>query len=203
MPASQNNDCVYNFVILQYMKHFAKNKSIITILIICLIIISTIVLFFVSSPPSDLDVQAVKNKNYLDSITILEGYKLQSTARPDGDWLTASDALAIAEINVDDSLENIYNKTMANLKAQGYTGDGYTNTSSSNKDIYFKTINGNKSIVLEYKFVNAIDCSKENNFPIFCADSGYKTIDTSGLKNMKINKIRVVYDNDDKEDYQQ
>jgi hypothetical protein len=140
--------------------------------------------------------QADLNEKYLNDITIIEGKKLNSTARPDGDFLTASDALAKAEIDVNDTLDNLYRITMANLKAQGFTGDGYTNTSSSNHDVYFKTTNGSKSIVLEYKFENPIDCGNVNNFQMFCENQGYKTVETSGLKDVRINKILVVYDND-------
>ncbi len=173
------------------------------VLVIAIAPILYFLLFFASLFPFYMWIQAYSNKNYLNKITILEGYKLDSTARPDGDGLTASDALAIAELEVNDTLENLYNKTMTNLKAQGYTGDGYTNTSSSDHDVYFKTINGNRSIVLEYKFEKDIDCSKDNDFTVFCTDQGYKTLETSGLKNVKINKIKVIYDNDDKESYQE
>ena len=185
------------------MNYFAKHKSIGKIIRICLIVLAPIVLFVVLAFPVELYVQAYRNKNYLNNITVLEGYTLDSSARPDGDRLTASDALAKAEIDVDDTLENLYKKIMRNLQKQGYTGDGYTNKTSSNHDIYFKTLNGNKSIVVEYKFAQEIDCSVDNNFKEFCDDRQYVTLENSGAKTMRINKIKVIYDNDDKESYQE
>ena len=163
--------------------------------VVAVIVMITIFAFSVFSK-SPLEIQASQNEKYLNKITIIEGKTLKSQAEPDGDFLTGSDALAKAEIEVNDTLENLYYKTMGNLKMQGYTGDGYTNKTSSNDDIYFRTRNGNKSIVVEYKFAQKVDCIVDNNFKEFCDDRTYVTLETSGLKNMRINKIKVIYDND-------
>lgn len=147
---------------------------------------------------SYLRIEAWRNKNYLNGIVILEGQKTVSSARPNGDFLTGSSSPAYAEFSVDDSLENLYKSTMANLKDQGYSSDNYADTSFAGdgfQKVAVKSTKGSKSIVLEYTFDKKIMCDATNSRQKPCYFDSYKDIYGTGLKDMRISKLKVFYDN--------
>ena len=172
-------------------KNFVRNRRIIIVLF-CIGIAWLFYIFF------HLHIEAFMNKNYLNRIVIIDGQKTRASARPDGDILTGSSSPAYAEFDVNDSLQNLYQKTSKNLTSQGYSTDGYADTSYSSpgyQRVAVKFIKGTKSIVLEYNFKEFITCDRLNYQQKPCAFDGYKDVSGTGLADRQVTKLKVFYDN--------
>ncbi len=170
-------------------------KDILTKLILVIWVLG--LAYFIYSIGFKLRVEAWRNAKYLSSVIIIEGQKTKATARPNGDALTGSSSPAYAEFDVNDSLQNLYEKTTSNLKSQGYTGDGYADTSyagSGFQRVAIKMVNGTKSIVLEYNFKDKIICDETNRMQKPCYFDAYKDIYGTGLKGNMVTKLKVFYE---------
>ncbi len=165
---------------------------IITVLVI--VVAPLVYLFYAAT--LQLQIEAWQNARYLSGITIVQGQKTKATAQPDGDFLTGSSSPAYAEFKVNGMLEDVHRQTAANLTPLGYRTDGYADTSDTDsgsvRKVAIKMTKGTKSIVLEYNFEKSIIC-EYNQKP--CNFDGYVDINSSGLKDTKINMIKVFYDN--------
>ena len=177
----------------------------------------TILFLFFALPLSmnsfNLDREAGTNKNALDNLEIISGTKTESSAEPNGDGLTGSSSPASAKFAVNKSLRDIRQEVSDNITRQGFILNDNLKSNSSPAaadtfDVVQPTGNttvegiamlagkGENALMIRYWFKEKIECSINPGVSISepCYFERPVTLSTSGLDELQVREVEVIYD---------
>jgi hypothetical protein len=160
-----------------------------------------------------LEREARANKNALDKIEIISGTRTNSSAEPNGDGLTGSSSPASAKFTVNKSLRDIRQEVSDNITRQGFILKDNLKSNSIPAaadafDVVQPTGNttvegiamlagkGENALMIRYWLKEVIECSINPGISISepCYFERPVTLSTSGLDELQVREVEVIYD---------